>query len=169
MNKLLSVVLMLLMVTAPFAADTGSTTFQKRPTAQDLAPNAGPAFWVDAPEGTKFDLARLQQLYDATVLQTARELWPDKPVDWQAKRLRPRFVLVLGAEHNRVVMVERPSGGRLDRIELKKLDYEHEVLFAEGVAIVALRGALSDVQLRLCARRAWLNLNNFVTVDELKK
>ena len=103
----------------------GANGFGQGGVAQDPAP-----FGVSNPKNKKWPVDEAIRIYFSACDRVARTIRPVDP-----PRLRPRFVLVLGALNNETV-----RDGRVSEVRLKNWD---PAAFAQAVVILAAREILS--------------------------
>jgi hypothetical protein len=98
-------------------------------------------FEVSNPKHKKWPEAEAGRIYSWACDLLARSIRPEKPPE-----LRPKFRLVLGAEHDEFV-----RDGNATEVHLKSWDPEK---FAQGVVVVALRDLLPKTDLARLARQS---------------
>jgi hypothetical protein len=117
--------------------------------AQDTLP-----FEVSNPSNKKWSPVEANRIYDSACGLLARTIRPEKP-----PVLRPKFRLVLGAEHDQFV-----NEGGIAEIQLKTWNPEK---FAEGVVVVAVRDVLRADELARVVHQSVSLAASTVNVREL--
>jgi len=136
--------LLLLMGTGPNGSAQGSV-------AQVEAP-----FGVSNRQNKKWPTDEATRIYFSACDRVARTIRPLNP-----PRLRPNFVLVLGAQNNETV-----RDGRVSEVRLKNWD---PAAFAQAVVILAAREILSADDMTHITREALTYARSSVSVSDLRQ
>jgi hypothetical protein len=113
------------------------------------------SFSVSNPKHKKWPADEAQRIYVAACDRVARTIRPEKP-----PLLQPKFVLVLGADHNEAVRI-----GKISEIRLKEWN---PGAFSDAVVVLAAREILDDRQLASLSREVLLSAEASVSVADLE-
>lgn len=113
------------------------------------------SFSVSNPKHKKWPADEAQRIYVAACDRVARTIRPEKP-----PRLQPKFVLILGADHNEAVRI-----GNISEIRLK--DWNPGA-FSDAVVVMAAREVLDARQLASLSREVLLSAEASVSVADLE-
>lgn len=119
--------------------------------AEDVAP-----FAVSNPKNKKWPAGEATRIYFSTCELVARTVRPEKP-----PVLRPKFVLVLGADNDEFVNLSPDM-----EVHLKSWN---DVKFAEAVALIATRDIVHPDQMEKIVRQSVSLANSTVSVSQLKQ
>lgn len=119
-----------------------------------LAQTSNLSFGVSNPKHKKWPADEAQRIYVAACDRVARTIRPEKP-----PLLQPKFVLILGADHNEAVRI-----GKTSEIRLK--DWNPGA-FSDAVVVMAAREILDERQLASLSREVLLSAQASVSVADL--
>jgi len=133
------------------AMATGANVLAQGGAGQEATP-----FGVSNPKNKKWPVDEASRIYFSACDRVARTIRPLNP-----PRLRPSFVLVLGAQHNETV-----RDGQVSEVRLKIWD---PGAFAQAVVILAAREILSPDDLAHITHEALTYARASVSVDDLRQ
>jgi len=112
-------------------------------------------FVVSNPKHQKWPQTEAERIYTSACDLLARSVRPEHP-----PQLRPKFRLVLGADHDEFV-----RDGSIEELHLKSWDPEK---FAQGVVVVALREVVPQPDLARLARLSVTLAGSTVTISDVR-